>query len=89
MPNYYRTKILTSIKSLDEVSLVLKKGVDIIDFKDPSHGALGEIPTNKISFLFCKLNFDIFQDIDGLFGDHYYPHFPTPRQIIFSSLICG
>ena len=50
MPNYYRTKILTSIKSLDEVSLVLKKGVDIIDFKDPSHGALGEIPTNKISF---------------------------------------
>ena len=50
MPNYYRTKILTSIKSLDEISLVLKKGVDIIDFKDPSHGALGEIPTNKISF---------------------------------------
>ena len=50
MPNYYRTKILTSIKSLDEVSLVLKKGVDIIDFKDPSYGALGEIPTNKISF---------------------------------------
>ena len=29
MPNYYRTKILTSIKSLDEISLVLKKGVDI------------------------------------------------------------
>ena len=50
MPNYYRTKILTSIKSLDEISLVLKKGVDIIDFKDPSHGALGEIPVNKISF---------------------------------------
>ena len=50
MPNYYRTKILTSIKSLDEISLVLKKGVDIIDFKDPSYGALGEIPTNKISF---------------------------------------
>ena len=50
MPNYYRTKILTSIKSLEEISLVLNKGVDIIDFKDPSHGALGEIPTNKISF---------------------------------------
>ena len=50
MPNYYRTKILTSIKSLDEISLVLKKGVDIIDFKDPSHGALGEIPIKKISF---------------------------------------
>ncbi|MBC50220.1 MAG: hypothetical protein CMI93_01480, partial [Pelagibacteraceae bacterium] len=42
MPNYYRTKILTSIKSSEEISLVLKKGVDIIDFKDPSHGALGE-----------------------------------------------
>ena len=50
MPNYYRTKILTSIKSLEEISLVLNKGVDIIDFKDPSHGALGEIPANKISF---------------------------------------
>ena len=50
MTNYYRTKILASIKSLNEISLVLKKGVDIIDFKDPSHGALGEIPTKKISF---------------------------------------
>ena len=48
MTNYYRTKILASIKSLNEISLVLKKGVDIIDFKDPTHGALGEIPTKKI-----------------------------------------
>ena len=50
MTNYYRTKILASIKSLNEISLVLKKGVDIIDFKDPTHGALGEIPTKKIIF---------------------------------------
>ena len=48
MPNYYRTKILTSIKSLDEISLVLKKGVDIIDFKDPTLGSLGALPIDKI-----------------------------------------
>ena len=49
MPNYYRTKILTSIKSLEEISLVLKKGVDIIDFKNPSEGALGALSINKIN----------------------------------------
>ena len=34
MSNFCRTKILASIKSLKEISLVLKKGVDIIDFKN-------------------------------------------------------
>ena len=48
MSNNYKTKILTSIKSLSETTLVLKKGVDIIDFKDPSIGALGALPIKKI-----------------------------------------
>ena len=50
MPNFCRTKILTSIKSLSEIRLVLKKGVDVIDFKDPSNGSLGALTTKQISF---------------------------------------
>ena len=53
MSNNYKTKILTSIKSLSETTLVLKKGVDIIDFKDPSIGALGALPIKKNN-LFIK-----------------------------------
>ena len=47
MPSLYKTKILTSIKSLSEINLVLKKKVDIIDFKDPASGSLGDLPTKK------------------------------------------
>ena len=50
MPSLYKTKILTSIKSLSEINLVLKKKVDIIDFKDPASGSLGDLPTKKINF---------------------------------------
>lgn len=50
MTNFCGTKLLTSIKSLSEISLVLNKGVDIIDFKDPSVGALGALPLRQINF---------------------------------------
>ena len=50
MSNFCRTKILASIKSLNEIGLVLKKGVDIIDFKDPSVGSLGALSIKQISF---------------------------------------
>ena len=58
MSNFYRTKILTSVKSLKETSLVLKKGVDIIDFKNPSDGALGALSTKKISFFLKSIPSD-------------------------------
>ena len=47
---YYlsRTKILTSIKSIEEAILVSNKGVDIIDFKNPALGSLGALPIDKI-----------------------------------------
>ena len=48
MHNLFHTKILTSIKSLKEVMLVINKGVDIIDFKDPSYGSLSALPINEI-----------------------------------------
>ena len=53
MTNFLNTKILTSIKSVNEINLVLKKRVDIIYFKDPYKGALGAISIKKIS-LFLK-----------------------------------
>ena len=55
MINSYKTKILASIKSLNEINLVLKKGVDIIDFKNPSEGALGALSINKINFFLNKI----------------------------------
>ena len=55
MSNYFKTKILTSIKSLNEINIVLKKGVDIIDFKDPSSGALGALPIKKINYFLKHL----------------------------------
>ena len=52
MINSIKTKILISTKSFEELNLVKEKGVDIIDFKDPSKGSLGAIPINKINI--CK-----------------------------------
>ena len=49
MINSIKTKILISTKSFEELNLVKEKGVDIIDFKDPSKGSLGAIPINKIN----------------------------------------
>lgn len=48
MYNSSQTKILTSIKSTKEAMLVLDKGVDIIDFKNPAFGSLSALPIDKI-----------------------------------------
>ena len=48
MHNLSPTKILVSIKSFNEAMLVLNKGIDIIDFKDPTLGSLGALPIDKI-----------------------------------------
>tara|TARA_B100000029_G_scaffold281247_1_gene275374 strand:+ start:10866 stop:11594 length:729 start_codon:yes stop_codon:yes gene_type:complete len=55
MINNFKTKILTSIKSLNEISLVLNKGVDIVDFKNPLEGALGAFPVSKINYFLNKI----------------------------------
>lgn len=44
----FQTKILTSVKSCKETSLVSLYNVDIIDFKNPDKGALGAMPAHKI-----------------------------------------
>ena len=69
MSNFSETKILASIKSLKEISLVLKKGVDIIDFKNPSEGALGALPTKQIIFFLKSI--PSYQLTSATIGDIY------------------
>jgi uncharacterized protein (UPF0264 family) len=49
--------MLASVTGVDEAHIVLDAGVDIIDLKDPSQGALGALPLNIIEA--------IVQDVDG------------------------
>ena len=42
------SRILASVSSVDETRIVLDAGVDIIDLKNPSQGALGALPLNVI-----------------------------------------
>jgi (5-formylfuran-3-yl)methyl phosphate synthase len=37
------TQLLISVKNLEETKLALDAGIDIIDLKDPNHGALGAL----------------------------------------------
>lgn len=42
------TKMLASVKNLEEALMVLEAGVDIIDLKEPDHGALGALDTDVV-----------------------------------------
>ncbi|HSS47181.1 MAG TPA: (5-formylfuran-3-yl)methyl phosphate synthase [Burkholderiales bacterium] len=42
------TRLLVSVKSLDEARMALECGADIIDFKDPANGALGVLPSDTV-----------------------------------------
>ena len=48
MINLPKTKILASVKSFKETKIVSVNEVDIIDFKDPEKGALGDLSENII-----------------------------------------
>jgi dihydroneopterin aldolase len=41
------TQLLISVKNLDETKLALDAGIDIIDLKDPNHGALGALDLHE------------------------------------------
>ena len=53
--NCRRVPILVSVKSPEEAKLALKSGVDFIDAKEPSKGALGNLPVNKIKEIVSTL----------------------------------
>jgi dihydroneopterin aldolase len=42
-------RLLASVKDADEAETALLGGADIIDFKDPAHGALGALPAELIA----------------------------------------
>ena len=42
-------RLLASVKDADEAGIALLGGADIIDFKDPAHGALGALPPEVIA----------------------------------------
>ena len=42
-------RLLASVQDADEAEIALLGGADIIDFKDPAHGALGALPAGLIA----------------------------------------
>jgi (5-formylfuran-3-yl)methyl phosphate synthase len=45
------TQLLISVKNLEETKLALDAGIDIIDLKDPNHGALGALDLDITSHI--------------------------------------
>ena len=50
------TQLLVSVKNSEEAMLVLAAGVDIIDLKDPSMGALGALDLAATKEIVCLVN---------------------------------
>jgi uncharacterized protein (UPF0264 family) len=49
-------KMLISVKSVEEADIALQSGADIIDLKDPDHGALGALPLTDIRSIINFVN---------------------------------
>lgn len=50
------TRMLASVKSVEEALLVLEAKVDIIDLKQPDHGALGALDTEIVQHILKAIN---------------------------------
>jgi len=50
------SKVLGSIKNLDEAKTLLDSAIDIIDLKDPSKGALGKLEDSEINLILKFIN---------------------------------
>ena len=50
------SKVLGSIKNLDEAKTLLDSAIDIIDLKDPSKGALGKLEDSEINLILEFIN---------------------------------
>ena len=46
--NSLKTKLLISVKNINEISEEIIQNVDIIDLKDPSKGSIGASKINEI-----------------------------------------
>jgi len=50
------TGLLASVRSVDEAMIAMENGVDIIDLKEPDHGALGAVPFKVMREVVSKIN---------------------------------
>lgn len=48
LTHVHKTQLLISVTSIEEAQIVLENGADIIDLKEPSAGALGALPIERI-----------------------------------------
>ena len=48
LPKVHKTQLLISVTSIVEAQIALENGADIIDLKEPSAGALGALPLERI-----------------------------------------
>jgi uncharacterized protein (UPF0264 family) len=61
------TQLLISVTSIQEAQLALENGVDIIDLKDPSAGALGALPLQQIQSIVTYI--DAKKPVSATIGD--------------------
>lgn len=54
--NHVEIKMLASVSNLEEVAFVLDAGVDIVDLKNPSQGALGALAIDEIAEIVKLIN---------------------------------
>ncbi len=48
LTHVHKTQLLISVTSIEEAQIALENGADIIDLKEPSAGALGALPIERI-----------------------------------------
>jgi len=72
------TGMLASVNSLDEALLILKTSVDIIDLKDPEHGALGALSTKTIAEIVHAINHE--KPVSATIGD-----IPMQPELVFNA----
>ena len=64
------TQLLISVKNIEETQLALDAGVDIIDLKDPTNGALGALDLNTSTAIIKLVNGN--KPVSATVGEHHH-----------------
>ena len=80
------TKLLVSVKNLQECELALHAGVDLIDLKAPQYGALGGLALNDIHNISAFINKRA--TTSATIGD-IAPDTPGIEEIVLATAECG
>lgn len=88
--NLLRVPMLISVKSSEEASMAFKSGADFIDAKEPSGGALGKLPLNKIKEIIATLKVVNFSGkLTATYGDNFEKKINLNSNIFFSYFFLG